>query len=92
MILDKADDKGNRHLTLQAAIKQSVVISTINAAVGFARYLCAEKQEARGRVQDSATIESSKIRKGNRPRFVDVMTLFTHRKLFLYTRGMELCA
>src|SRR5213592_1357169 len=44
MILDKAGQKGTGIWTLQAAIKQSVVISTINAAVE-ARVISAHKED-----------------------------------------------
>src|SRR6202040_1755510 len=44
MILDKAGQKGTGIWTLQAAIRQSVVISTINAAIE-ARVISSRKEE-----------------------------------------------
>src|SRR5258708_18365684 len=45
VILDKAGQKGTGIWTLQSAIQQSVVISTINAAVG-ARILSSPKRDS----------------------------------------------
>ena len=66
MILDKAGQKGTGIWTLQAAIKQSVVISTINAAVE-ARVISSQKEE---RVAASKILPQPRVRKfkGNRPR------------------------
>src|SRR6266699_4667588 len=65
IILDKAGQKGTGIWTLQAAIKQSVVISTINAAVE-ARVISSRKEE---RVAASKILPQPKARKfkGNRP-------------------------
>src|SRR5881275_870312 len=59
MILDKAGQKGTGIWTLQAAIKQSVVISTINAAVE-ARVISSRKEE---RVAASKILPQPKPRK-----------------------------
>src|SRR5438093_2017978 len=69
MILDKAGQKGTGIWTLQAAIRQSVVISTINAAVE-ARVISSRKEE---RVAASKILPQPRARKfkGNRARLVD---------------------
>src|SRR5438045_1311506 len=71
MILDKAGQKGTGIWTLQAAIRQSVVISTINAAVE-ARVVSSRKEE---RVAASKILPQPRARKfkGNRVRFVDAL-------------------
>src|SRR5689334_10483958 len=89
MILDKAGQKGTGIWTLQAAIKQSVVISTINAAVE-ARVISAQKDE---RVAASRILPQPRARKfkGNRPRFIDaVRDALYASKIVSYTQGMEL--
>src|SRR5436305_4944032 len=89
MILDKAGQKGTGIWTLQAAIKQSVVISTINAAVE-ARVVSSRKEE---RVAASEILPQPRRRqfKGNRPRLVDaVRDALYASKIVSYTQGMEL--
>src|SRR5256884_7220586 len=89
MILDKAGQKGTGIWTLQSAIKQSVVISTINAAVE-ARVVSAQKEE---RVAASKILPQPRLRKfkGNRPRFVDaIRDALYASKIVSYTQGMEL--
>src|SRR2546430_12612887 len=89
MILDKAGQKGTGIWTLQAAIKQSVVISTINAAVE-ARVISAQKEE---RVAASKILPQPRARKftGNRARLVDaVREALYASKIVSYAQGMEL--
>jgi len=89
MILDKAGQKGTGIWTLQAAIKQSVVISTINAAVE-ARVISAQKEE---REAASKILPQPRVRKfkANRPRFIDaVRDALYASKIVSYTQGMEL--
>src|SRR5499427_6346930 len=89
MILDKAGQKGTGIWTLQTAIKQSIVISTINAAVE-ARVVSAEKEE---RVAASKILPQPRVRKfkGNRARLVDaVRDALYASKIVSYTQGMEL--
>jgi 6-phosphogluconate dehydrogenase len=89
MILDKAGQKGTGIWTLQAAIRQSVVISTINAAVE-ARILSSRKEE---RVAASKILPQPRARKfkGNRPRFVDaIRDALYASKIVSYAQGMEL--
>src|SRR6201981_3028206 len=89
MILDKAGQKGTGIWTLQSAIRQSVVISTINAAVE-ARVVSAQKEE---RVAASKILPQLRARKfkGNRPRFIDAIRDALHAsKIVSYTQGMEL--
>src|SRR5213082_1327007 len=89
MILDKAGQKGTGIWTLQAAIKQSVVISTINAAVE-ARVIAARKEE---RVAASKILPQPRVRKfkGNRPRFIEmVRDALYASKIVSYAQGMEL--
>ena len=71
VILDKAGQKGTGIWTLQAAIRQSVVISTINAAVE-ARVISSRKED---RVAASEILPQPRIRKfrGNRARFVNAV-------------------
>src|SRR3989454_346215 len=73
MILDKAGQKGTGIWTLQAAIRQYVVISTINAAVE-ARVISSRKQE---RVAASKILPQPRARqfKGNRTRLVDATAI-----------------
>jgi 6-phosphogluconate dehydrogenase len=89
MILDKAGQKGTGIWTLQAAIKQSVVISTINAAVE-ARVVSAQKEE---RVTASKILPQPRPLKfkGNRPRFIDaIRDALYASKIVSYTQGMDL--
>src|SRR6059036_3331103 len=89
MILDKAGQKGTGIWTLQAAIKQSVVISTINAAVE-ARIISARKED---RVAASKILPQPRVRKfrGNRSRFVEmVRDALYASKIISYAQGMEL--
>jgi len=89
MILDKAGQKGTGIWTLQAAIKQSVVISTIDAAVE-ARVVSSRKEE---RVAASKILPQPRVRqfKGNRPRLVDaVRDALYASKIVSYAQGMEL--
>jgi 6-phosphogluconate dehydrogenase len=89
MILDKAGQKGTGIWRLQSAIRQSVVISTINAAVE-ARVISSRKEE---RVAASKILPQPKARKfkGNRPRFVDaVRDALYASKIVSYAQGMEL--
>src|SRR5438128_12523460 len=88
-ILDKAGQKGTGIWTLQAAIRQSVVISTINAAVE-ARVISSRKEE---RVAASKILPHPKARtfKGNRARLVDaVRDALYASKIVSYAQGMEL--
>ena len=89
MILDKAGQKGTGIWTLQSAIRQSVVISTINAAVE-ARVISSRKEE---RVAASKILPQPRARKftGNRARFVDaVRDALYASKIVSYAQGMEL--
>src|SRR5712672_406654 len=89
VILDKAGQKGTGIWTLQAAIKQYVVISTINAAVE-ARVISSRKEE---REAASNILPRPRVRtfKGNRDRFVDaVQDALYASKIISYTQGMEL--
>src|SRR6266513_3992018 len=89
VILDKAGQKGTGIWTLQSAIKQSIVISTINAAVE-ARVISSRKEE---RVAASKILPHPRARtfKGNRDRFVDaVRDALYASKIISYAQGMEL--
>jgi 6-phosphogluconate dehydrogenase len=89
MILDKAGQKGTGIWTLQAAIRQSVVISTINAAVE-ARVISSRKEE---RVAASEILPQPKIQRfrGNRDRLVKaVRDALYASKIVSYAQGMEL--
>jgi 6-phosphogluconate dehydrogenase len=89
MILDKAGQKGTGIWTLQSAIKQSVVISTINAAVE-ARVISSRKEE---RVAASKILPQPRARtfKGDRARLVNaVRDALYASKIVSYTQGMEL--
>ena len=89
MILDKAGQKGTGIWTLQAAIQQFVVISTINAAVEE-RVISSRKEE---RVAASKILPHPRDRqfKGNRPRLIDaVRDALYASKIVSYTQGMEL--
>src|SRR5437764_1204656 len=89
MILDKAGQKGTGIWTLQSAIRQSVVISTINAAVE-ARVVSSRKEE---RAASSKILPQPKARrfKGDRTRLVDaVRSALYASKIVSYAQGMEL--
>jgi 6-phosphogluconate dehydrogenase len=89
MILDKAGQKGTGIWTLQAAIRQYVVISTINAAVE-ARVISSRKEE---RVDASKILPHPRARqfKGKRARLIDaVRDALYASKIVSYTQGMEL--
>jgi 6-phosphogluconate dehydrogenase len=89
MILDKAGQKGTGIWTLQSAIRQSIVISTINAAVE-ARVVSAQKEE---RVAASKILPQPRVLKfkANRPRFIDaVRDALYASKIVSYAQGMEL--
>src|SRR5206468_2441389 len=89
MILDKAGQKGTGIWTLQSAIEQSVVISTINAAVE-ARVISSRKDE---RVASSKILPQPKRKefKGDRAQLVDaVRSALYASKIVSYAQGMEL--
>jgi 6-phosphogluconate dehydrogenase len=89
MILDKAGQKGTGIWTLQSAIRQSVVISTINAAVE-ARVISSRKEE---RVAASKILPQPKARKfkGDRTRLVNaVRDALYASKIVSYAQGTEL--
>jgi 6-phosphogluconate dehydrogenase len=89
MILDKAGQKGTGIWTLQSAIRQSVVISTINAAVE-ARVISSRKEE---RVAASKILPQPKARKfkGDRTRLINaVRDALYASKIVSYAQGMEL--
>src|SRR5213592_106257 len=89
MILDKAGQKGTGVWTLQSAIKQSVVISTINAAVE-ARVISSRKEE---RVAASKILLQPRARKfrGDRTRLINaVRDALYASKIVSYAQGMEL--
>jgi 6-phosphogluconate dehydrogenase len=89
VILDKAGQKGTGIWTLQAAIRQSVVISTINAAVE-ARVISSRKED---RVAASEILPQPRVRqfRGNRVRLVNaVRDALYASKIISYAQGMEL--
>src|SRR5712672_1910260 len=89
VILDKAGQKGTGLWTLQSAIAQSVVISTINAAVE-ARVISSRKEE---RVKSSKALPQPKARKfkGDRTRLVNaVRDALYASKIVSYAQGIEL--
>jgi 6-phosphogluconate dehydrogenase len=89
MILDKAGQKGTGIWTLQSAIRQSVVISTINAAVE-ARVISSRKEE---RVAASKILPQPKPRKfkSDRTRLINaVRDALYASKIVSYAQGMEL--
>jgi 6-phosphogluconate dehydrogenase len=89
VILDKAGQKGTGIWTLQAAIRQSVVISTINAAVE-ARVISSRKEE---RMAASEILPQPKVQKfrGNRARLIKaVRDALYASKIVSYAQGMEL--
>jgi 6-phosphogluconate dehydrogenase len=89
VILDKAGQKGTGLWTLQSAIAQSVVISTINAAVE-ARVISSRKDE---RVSASKILPQPKTKKfaGDRSQLVTaVRNALYASKIVSYAQGMEL--
>src|SRR6266704_987667 len=89
MILDKAGQKGTGIWTLQSAIRQSVVISTINAAVE-ARVVSSRKDE---RVASSKILPQPKPKKftGDAEELVEsVRKALYASKIVSYAQGMEL--
>jgi len=89
VILDKAGQKGTGIWTLQSAIQQSVVISTINAAVE-ARVISSRKDE---RVASSKILPQPKPKKftGDRAQLVDAVRHALYAsKIVSYAQGMEL--
>jgi 6-phosphogluconate dehydrogenase len=89
VILDKAGQKGTGLWTLQSALNQSVVISTINAAVE-ARVISSRKQE---RVESSKILPQPKVPKfkGDRDELIEaVRDALYASKIVSYAQGMEL--
>ena len=89
VILDKAGQKGTGMWTLQSAIQQSVVISTINAAVE-ARVISSRKDE---RVAASKILPQPKPKtfRGDRKQLIDaVRNALYASKIVSYAQGMEL--
>src|SRR5213596_536898 len=89
VILDKAGQKGTGLWTLQSAIAQSVVISTINAAVE-ARVISSRKDE---RVAASKILPQPKPKKfsGDRKQLIEaVRNALYASKIVSYAQGMEL--
>ena len=89
VILDKAGQKGTGLWTLQSALSQSVVISTINAAVE-ARVISSRKEE---RVAASKILPHPKVPKfsGNREELITaVRDALYASKIVSYAQGMEL--
>jgi 6-phosphogluconate dehydrogenase len=89
VILDKAGQKGTGIWTLQSAIRQSVVISTINAAVE-ARVISSRKDE---RVAASKILPQPEIEpfRGNRDELISaVRDALYASKIVSYAQGMEL--
>src|SRR5438034_1428084 len=89
VILDKAGQKGTGLWTLQSALNQSVVISTINAAVE-ARVISSRKQE---RIESSKILPQPKVPKfkGNRDELIEaVRDALYASKIVSYAQGMEL--
>mgnify|MGYP003289145494 CR=1 FL=1 len=89
VILDKAGQKGTGIWTLQSAIRQSVVISTINAAVE-ARVISSRKEE---RAAASKILPHPKVPKftGDRGELITaVRDALYASKIVSYAQGMEL--
>ena len=89
VILDKAGQKGTGMWTLQSAIRQAVVISTINAAVE-ARVISSRKKE---RVDASKILPQPQTPKftGDRRQLIDaVRDALYASKIVSYAQGMEL--
>jgi 6-phosphogluconate dehydrogenase len=91
VILDKAGQKGTGIWTLQSALKQSVVISTINAAVE-ARVISSRKSD---RVEASKILPKPEVRPfaGDRKELISaVHDALYASKIISYAQGMELLA
>ncbi|HVF72210.1 MAG TPA: NADP-dependent phosphogluconate dehydrogenase [Chthoniobacterales bacterium] len=89
VILDKAGQKGTGLWTLQSALSQSVVISTINAAVE-ARVVSSRKDE---RVASSKILPQPRAPKftGNRDELITaIRDALYASKIVSYAQGMEL--
>ena len=89
VILDKAGQKGTGLWTLQSALTQSVIISTINAAVE-ARVISSRKEE---RVNSAKILPQPQVEKfsGNRNEVVSaVHDALYASKIVSYAQGMEL--
>ncbi|HEY4284658.1 MAG TPA: NADP-dependent phosphogluconate dehydrogenase [Chthoniobacterales bacterium] len=89
VILDKAGQKGTGMWTLQSAIQQAVVISTINAAVE-ARVISSRKDE---RVASSKILPQPKPNKfsGDKKQLIEaVRNALYASKIVSYAQGMEL--
>ena len=89
VILDKAGQKGTGLWTLQSALSQSVVISTINAAVE-ARVISSRKQE---RVNSAKVLPQPKVAafSGKKTELIDaVRDALYASKIVSYAQGMEL--
>src|SRR4029453_9304036 len=89
VILDKAAQQGTGIWTLQAAIRQSIVMPTLNAAV-HARVSSSRKED---RVPASEILPEPRIRqfRGNRARLVNaVRGALYASKIVSYAQGMEL--
>jgi 6-phosphogluconate dehydrogenase len=89
VILDKAGQKGTGIWTLQSAIGQSVVISTINAAVE-ARVISSRKAD---RIEASKVLpqRAAKPYAGDRRKLIDaVRDALYASKIVSYAQGMEL--
>src|SRR5437016_358045 len=89
VILDKAGQKGTGLWTLQSALSQSVVISTINAAVE-ARVISSRKDE---RIAASKILPQPKVLKftGDRNELITaVRDALYASKIVSYAQGMEL--
>src|SRR5947207_3073589 len=89
VILDKAGQKGTGMWTLQSAIAQSVVISTINAAVE-ARVISSRKDD---RVASAKILPqpNSKEFKGDRKQLIEAVRQALYAsKIISYAQGMEL--
>src|SRR5256714_6851624 len=89
VILDKAGQKGTGLWTLQSALSQSVVISTINAAVE-ARVISSRKDD---RVASSKILPQPKVPKftGERNQLITaVRDALYASKIVSYAQGMEL--
>ena len=89
VILDKAGQKGTGIWTLQSAISQSVVISTINAAVE-ARVISSRKAD---RVEASKILPQRVVKPytGDRQKLIDaVRDALYASKIVSYAQGMEL--
>ena len=89
VILDKAGQKGTGKWTLQSAIDQAVVVSTINAAVE-ARVLSAMKDQ-RVRASKQLTGPSSFKYEGDRKKLIDaVKDALYASKIISYAQGFTL--